>query len=94
MRYIKLIAKPNTWYKAGSEVLWEGLKEDGWTMRRPNEGEWEYVIKPDHGIGCVGIRAAQFDGLVQIAAEYEDGEWCLLDEFEVEIVDHDKRNLP
>lgn len=97
MKYIKLTAKPDTWYKAGSEVFWEGNPANGWTACRPTTEQWDMILIEGgfHGIGCRGIYVCddsprdQSIGRVP-GEEIEDGEWCLLEEFNVEIVDEPK----
>lgn len=91
MTYIKLIAKPDTWYKPGSEVFWEDAVEDAARdvahKRRLTLAEWEDLKRPENaGIGCVGIRVIEnpaAEGGGKIGEERWDGEWCVIDEFEV-----------
>lgn len=74
MRYVRLRAKPDTWYIEGTEVWHEDLYKDRKLM---TEEQWNECIK-DRGIGCVGMAYRDND---------IDGEWCSCDEFEVEIVE-------
>jgi hypothetical protein len=89
MKYVKLTARPDTWFKAGTEV-YDYDKEYSAKIRVPLE-YWE-ECKSDGGHICVrGIRIAQWEcettcGHI-IGDEYVDGEWCSCDEFDVEIVD-------
>lgn len=74
MKYVKLIAKPDTWFKAGSEV-WHYDEH-----RRLTLEEWNEWFKS--GIALVsGIHVSERDELDG------DGELCTCDEFDVEIVD-------
>lgn len=88
MKSVRLVAKPNTWYKVGTEVFHEDL----WDKRELLTLEaWESCIK-DRGIGCVGLRVCE-DNPNEIGNGWKpgferiDGEWCSTDEFEVEIID-------
>lgn len=92
IKYVRLIARPNTWYMAGTEVFWEGTKADDWTVRRPTLAEWEDLKRPENaGIGCVGMRMSGGVGEIHEVDEcYQDGEWCMIDEFDVEVVDEPK----
>jgi len=87
MKYVKLTAKPDTWYKPLTEVLWENSE---YVVRRPTLDEWDH-IKKEGGLWCVGTRVVEnpnSEGFhYSIGEEREDGEWCHPDEFEVEIVD-------
>lgn len=86
MKYVKLIAKPNTWFKENTEVYHYDCDE--YDKYRITLDEWNEWIKS----GCVlarGIRIAQNKSeLLEIGREYFDGESCLIDEFNVEIVDN------
>ena len=87
MTYIKLIAKPDTWFKAGTEVLWETLEKDlagWWVSRRPTLAEWENLKTQPYAAAVFrGTRIAEGSGeLHNVGTEYEDGEWCPIDEFE------------
>ena len=65
---MKYIAKPNTWYKAGTEVTVEEILYDGVAL-------------------CRGVRVCEnpdSEGKHHyVGEEYNDGEICMLDEFEV-----------
>lgn len=95
MSYIRLIARPDTWYKAGSEVFWEnaveGAPREVASKRRLTLAEWEEIKRPENaGIGCVGIRITEdpdSEGGGIAGEERWDGEWCMIDEFDVEMVD-------
>ncbi len=94
LQYIRLIARPNTWYKAGTEVFWEG--DEPGTARRLSVIEWDRIRYPDDGhaaLGCVGLRVVEnpaAEGGGSIGDERWDGEWCSASEFDVEIVDEPK----
>ena len=82
MRYVKLIAKydPDGWFKPGTEVFHYD------EPRRISAVEWAEWVS--HGfVLCRGVRRCQFHSeLHEIGDEYEDGENCLIEEFEVEFV--------
>jgi hypothetical protein len=86
MKYVKLTAKPNTWFKAGTEVYDYNCREDckeRITLEQWNE--WQ-----DCGfILTRGYRISENDRSenVPVGVEYFDGESCGIIEFEVEIVD-------
>lgn len=92
-QYVRLIARPDTWYKAGTEVFWEGAVSDEprdvAIMRRMTLAEWEDIKRPENaGIGCVGIRVTEnpaAEGGGSVREERLDGEWCMIDEFDVDI---------
>ena len=70
---VKLTAKPNTWFKAGTEVF----HYDQYSKRITLE---EYNDWVKSGVILVrGIRVCE------TGEETEDGELCSLDEFDVEI---------
>ena len=83
MTYIKFIALPDTWFKAGTEVLWEDSK---YLTRRPTLEEYEAIKKEGAGL-FVGIRVCEDNpnerNFSTPGEERLDGEWCNLDEFEV-----------
>jgi hypothetical protein len=94
VKYVRLIARPDTWYKAGTEVFWERAVEDAprdiAAKRRLTLFEWEEIKNPENaGIGCVGIRVVEnpsAEGGGNVGDERWDGEWCAIDEFDVETV--------
>lgn len=86
MKYVRLIARPDTWYKAGSEVF----HEDYHPNLMPLE-VWENCIQDD-GILCYGIRVCEDNPNERgngwpPGFERMDGEWCMIEEFEVEVID-------
>jgi len=94
MKYVKLTAKPNTWFKEGTEVMWE---DDEYINRRPTFKEW-------CGITASEFPYALFRGLrivenpmsegkcFEVGEEHDgDGEMCSCDEFDIELVDEDFR---
>ena len=95
VKYVRLIARPDTWYKAGTEVFWENAVSDAprqiMVARRMTLAEWQQVSKPENaGIGCVGLRVTQSpssEGGGSIGDERWDGEWCAIDEFDVDITE-------
>ncbi len=97
MKYVKLIAKPDTWFKAGTEVYDYDCNPPDDIYRVTLE-DWEIHQNPAYSAGsiCVrGIRVNEFDyeveaGLGKLGEERWDGELCGMDEFEVEIVEERK----
>ena len=80
MKKVKLIAKPNTWYKDGTQVLnYDGEEFD----------YYEYLdAELTGGILCRGLRVCESKNeLHEIGEEYIDGEYCLLTEFNIEVID-------
>ena len=81
---IKLTAKPNTWFKENTEVLWE---DEHFVSRRPTVSEWYKIKQSDWGAVFRGIRISEsINELVDIGTEYIDSELCSWDEFDVEEV--------
>lgn len=86
MKYVKLIARPNTWFKEGTEVF--HYDSDLSEKRRLTLDEWEEWKK--YGMVLVrGIRIS--DTLAELDmfgdGEREDGESCICEEFNVEIIE-------
>ena len=88
MKCVKLIARPDTWFKAGTEVYDHDYRYD--EQRRIPLEYWE-ECNSGGGICVRGIRVAQWECEINcghvMGDEYIDGEWCSCDEFDVEIVD-------
>lgn len=87
-QYVKLIAKPNTWFKAGTEVFSYDLYGQRFTIE-------EYGIwKISGNILARGIRVCQekfeLDLGYKIGEEREDGEFCNIDEFYVILSEESK----
>lgn len=91
MKYVKLTARPNTWFKAGTEVYDydcnapEDLRRitlDAWT-------DWRrFPIVLARGIRVIENPASEGGG--QVGEERWDGESCSIDEFDAEIVEESK----
>ena len=86
MKVIRLIAKPDTWFKEGSEVY--DYDEFGVRFTLDKYEEW----KKSGSILARGIRVCEnplSEGTENnpkvLGEEYIDGELCDIDEFEVEI---------
>lgn len=84
MTYVKLTAKPDTWFVAGTEVY----HYDEEPLRRLTKEEW------DEWQTCIGIlvrgrRVADGEHELKLFGPDErwDGEMCSQDEFEVEMVE-------
>ena len=94
MKYVKLTARPNTWFKAGTEVY--DYDKDYSAKIRVSLEYWEQC-KSECGICVRGIRVCEsgyeIDSSVnggmgcKLGEERIDGEYCHCDEFDVEIVD-------
>jgi len=90
MKYVKLIAKPNTWFKEGTEVYdYDADYSEKKRLTLEDWNEWE-----DTGCVCVrGVRICEEGyGEVEnlgykVGEERIDGEVCMIDEFDVEIVE-------
>ena len=88
MKYVKLIARPNTWFKEGTEVYDYDCNENN--KKRISLDDWE-AWKDSNVVLARGIRVSQNKSeLCDVGKEYFDGESCLIDEFDVEIVDEEK----
>ena len=94
MKYVKLIAKPDTWFKEGTEVLYE---DKDYKNRRLTLKEWETIKGETYNYGVFrGLRIVQNPAsegrCFQVGEEHDgDGECCSFDEFDVEIVNEDLR---
>ena len=79
MPYVKLIALPDTWFKPFTEIY----HYDALPSRRLTVEEWNQAMVD--GSVCVrGLRVNEHplsEGGGTIGDEYEDGEYCLSDEF-------------
>ena len=98
MSYVKLIAKPDTWFKSGTEVYdYDCDAPDD--LRRVTLADWEKHEKEWRQYGGQGGFIICVRGIRVIEAGYEeklfgavgterwDGEACSSHEFEVEIVE-------
>lgn len=90
MKFVKLTAKPDTWFKEGTEVYDYNCKPPEQLFRVTLE-EWESCVNFT-GIKAIcvrGLRITQLKNEIEIFVEGErwDGELCACDEFDVEIVD-------
>lgn len=89
MKYVKLTAKPNTWFKEGTEVY--NYMVDYSEQKRITLEEWNQAVR-EGGICVRGIRVCEDNpnenGMgCKAGEEREDGEWCSCDEFNAEIVE-------
>jgi hypothetical protein len=94
MKYVKLIAKPDTWFKAGTEVYHYDC-DPPHNLFRVSLSEWDEANTHSWGIDVRGIRINQEEyevkaGCGEIGEERWDGELCSIDEFESEIVEESK----
>lgn len=87
MKYIKLTARPNTWFKEGTEAYdYDCVAENKF---RISEEVFNNDWKPWGYILCRGTRISQDSSeLINCGEEYFDGESCSLEEFDVEVVDY------
>jgi len=90
MKYVKLTAKPDTWFKEGTEVYKGGTEYN--EKKLVSLDEWNEALEQSWGIDVCGIRVCQEDYefkllACQIGTEREDNELCSCDEFDVEIIE-------
>ena len=89
MKFVKLTAKPNTWFKEGTEVYNYDCNPPEQLLRVTLE-EWESSVNFNgiKGICVCGFHIPQRENEIDILGEGGcwDGEFCSIDEFEVEIV--------
>lgn len=78
MKYVKLTAKPNTFYKENSEVF--DYDSDYCDKKRITLGDYEEWKKSN----SILVRGIIID---EKGEEWVDGEFCHIDEFNMEIVD-------
>lgn len=87
-QYVKLTARPDTWFKAGAEV-WHYDAPRRLTLAEWNGWAWTKAVlvrgirvcednDNENGMGC------------KPGEERVDGEYCSIDEFDLEIVEEDK----
>lgn len=79
MTYVKLIAKPNTWFKAFTEVY----HYNDMPNRRLTISEWNQALI-DGSVYVRGLRINEnplSEGGGAIGDLYQDGEYCSSDEF-------------
>ena len=92
-KYVKLIAKPDTWFKAGTEAF--DYDEYGKRITLEAYNEW---LKSGT-ILVRGTRICQFSTELFIGSGYKmgeeriDGELCGINEFDMTIVD-DEKDIP
>lgn len=90
MKYVKLTAKHDTWFKEGTEVYDYYCKPPD-QLQRVTLEEWEGCISFEgiKALCVIGRRTSKLKNELQIFGEGErwDGEYCGCDEFDVEIVD-------
>jgi hypothetical protein len=89
MKYVKLTAKPDTWFKEGTEVYDYNCNPPEQLLRVTLE-EWERCVNfvGIKAICVCGFHIPQRENEIDILGEGGcwDGEFCSIDEFEVEIV--------
>ena len=89
-KYVKLIAKPDTWFKAGTEAF--DYDEYGKRITLEAYNEW---LK-SRSILVRGTRICQFPTELLIGSGYKlgeeriDGELCGINEFDVEVVEEER----
>lgn len=88
-KYVKLTARPDTWFKEGTEVY--DYESDYEKRQRITLEEFERDWKPSQIICVRGIRIVEnplSEGQhLQVGQEFIDGEACAIDEFDIEIVE-------
>lgn len=86
--YVRLTARPATWFKTGTEVFHYDCDPD--SPVRLTSAQWGQALL-DGSVGVRGIRVCEDDpdeGAMGCAPGEErwDGEWCTVDELEAEVV--------
>lgn len=97
MKYVKLTAKPDTWFKEGTEVYDYDCRPPD-NLQRMTLEHWERWISPDYSLtSCLvrGRRVADHEypyerDNFKEGEEYWDGDLCSCDEFNVEIVEEER----
>jgi len=89
IKYVKLIAKPDTWFKAGTEVYnYDADYED---RKRITLEEYRRDWALSQTICVRGIRIVENPASegphLQTGQEIIDGEYCAIDEFDMEIIE-------
>lgn len=89
MKFVKLTAKPDTWFKEGTGV-YDYNCDAPEQLQRVSLEEWESCVNFE-GIKAIcvrGLRNTQLEYEIEIFGEGDrwDGECCGCDEFHVEIV--------
>lgn len=81
MKYVKLIAKPDTWYKVGTEVFFDDSseKEVDVPIKRITKDAFEKRSKEWHSGCMVGLHTPTAYPEVAVV----DGELCFLEEFDI-----------
>ena len=87
VKYVKLIAKPNTWFKEGCEVYTYDCGPDNPVRMTLVEWEdWNNFVCLASGIRVCSKEYSYEMSLYEDGEERWDGENCSCSEFEVEIV--------
>ena len=90
-KYVKLIAKPDTWFKAGTEVFDDD--EFGKRITLESYNKWlksgSILVRGIRVCECYYETALGY----KLGEEREDGELCGIDEFNMTIVD-DEIDIP
>lgn len=85
MKYVKLIAKPDTWFKAGTEVFDDDCFGKRYTLEAYNQWLKSGIIL------ARGIRVCEHDYELklgyELGEERQDGELCNINEFDMTIVE-------
>lgn len=90
LKYVKLVAKPNTWFKEGTEVYAHDSTSEN--KRRLTVDEWEMMEKVTFGllkgiwVATKGFGAIENCGFIE-GKEYFIGDCIHTDELEVTFVD-------
>ena len=89
MKYVKFIAKPDEWFKKGTEVFYQDKK---YLSRRMTIEEYEEIKNSSYPAAVfVGIRVCEDNpnerNFSEPGEERIDGEWCHFEEFNIEYTD-------
>jgi hypothetical protein len=87
MKYVKLTARPNTWFVAGTEAYHYG--SEATNKYRITLEEWQNDWVPYGVILARGTRLSNCEKAERVpkGSSYFDGEACNIEEFDSEIVD-------
>ena len=88
MKYVKLIAKPDTWFKAGTEV---SNYDKNRRLTVEEWKEWGNSIVLVRGIRICEDNPNENGMGYKAGDERIDGECCGCDEFDIEIVEEDRK---
>jgi hypothetical protein len=88
-KYVKLIAKHDTWFKEGTEV-YDYYSNPPNNLYRITLEQWQTAIKEAglfvRGVRVCGDNVGEQNIGYAVGEERWDGEWCYIEEFDATIV--------